>query len=45
MVAIGQTLEEFESRKESNREYTVFSDSQAAISRILSRPALRRLRG
>ena len=34
LFAIGQALEEFEGRKESNREYTIFSDSQAAISRI-----------
>ena len=34
LFAIGQALEEFKGRKESNREYTVFSDSQAAISRI-----------
>ena len=34
LFAIGQAREEFEGRKESNREYTIFSDSQAAISRI-----------
>ena len=34
LFAMGRALEEFDSRGESNRRYTIFSDSQAAISRI-----------
>ena len=34
LFAIGQALEELNSRNESGRRYTIFSDSQAAISRV-----------
>ena len=34
LFAIGQALEELDSRGESSRRYTIFSDSQAAISRV-----------
>ena len=34
VFAIGQALEELEGRREWDRRYTIFSDSQAALSRI-----------
>ena len=34
LFAIGQALDELNARGERDRDYTVFSDSQAAISRV-----------
>ena len=34
IFAIGQALEELNGREERNRRYTIFSDSQAALSRV-----------